>query len=566
MENRKKFGRDIVRWAKLNWTLSLILLLYYVFLKISENSVDKISFYVALGLFAVDSVFMLKPAKNWKAAFKFIRILVIFVNSFQISFGRDYYAFIIMGAYMLLNTCEILVVVNYYTDDYMRLYLFIILLIPSEVVTIFRMVSADYQPNEILGMGIGVFVVHYVAANLMNFSVDEIDVAENNYLYQERRAEISEKNNILLERAQDRVKEANEDLARQAIRLESAYKKINVSNSEMSLQNDILQKLVSSLDMEALLSVMVSTLRNELGLMCCAIYILPDTAGNDMSMFSVSMTEEIAFDMKAQRIITDFIRPFAMEGSTLIDNNVEKGKYVLSDLFTPFSIMVLPIKRKDDVMGSMLVASGNIDAFNDNSMFYENVVSQFVVAFENASLYARMQDMAVKDPLTGIFNRGKLNVMIDSYGRRAIAEKKKVVAFLFDIDHFKNVNDTYGHLFGDKVIKMVSEKANHLARDNGGIAARYGGEEFVVAFLDKSLEEGVELAEKLRKNISETACICDDGRRVFVQISVGVAAYPETADDPNLLLNRADVAMYYSKQHGRNRVTVDSEKVRKEVN
>lgn len=139
--------------------------------------------------------------------------------------------------------------------------------------------------------------------------------------------------------------------------------------------------------------------------------------------------------------------------------------------------------------------------------------------------------------------------------------KKVLVSLaLFDIDKFKMVNDTYGHQCGDEVIRYVASLLNRGALKHGGIAGRYGGEEFVVAFFEKDLDETYHIVEDIHNQIRSEEVVYE-GKHISVRASVGVASYPQTCANPGELLTRADWAMYHSKKNGRDRITIDSEKI-----
>jgi len=191
-------------------------------------------------------------------------------------------------------------------------------------------------------------------------------------------------------------------------------------------------------------------------------------------------------------------------------------------------------------------------------MFFETVVAQLLVAIHNASLYSRMQQMAIHDSLTGIYNRGQLNVILEQYTIRASEQKNSVSVALLDIDLFKKINDTYGHLFGDEVIKMVAAKMQEVANCFHGIAARYGGEEFVIVLPDVGISDFYHIITSLKETIDNTTLHFNEDE-VHVKVSVGISSYPETSVSCQQLLNRADGAMYYSKQNGRNSITVDND-------
>lgn len=175
-----------------------------------------------------------------------------------------------------------------------------------------------------------------------------------------------------------------------------------------------------------------------------------------------------------------------------------------------------------------------------------------------------MEDMANHDTLTGIYNRGYLAKLLHEYLGEAIINKSSLTIALFDIDKFKNINDTYGHLFGDVIIKTIATLADQMVKANNGIVVRYGGEEFVVAFPNKGLKEAYELIKQLHTNIKEKE-ISHNEQVIHVYVSAGVTSYPETCKNPSDLLNRADWAMYYSKQNGRDKITIDSNEILEKV-
>ena len=134
-------------------------------------------------------------------------------------------------------------------------------------------------------------------------------------------------------------------------------------------------------------------------------------------------------------------------------------------------------------------------------------------------------------------------------------EQKSKISLLPQIIHF--LAGLYGHLFGDQALKTVSDVIKQLASKHNGLAFRYGGEEFLVLFEGISLDDAVIIMERIRNHIKETP-ISHDGDTIYAKVSVGVACYPDTTKKLSHLIDRADKAMYYSKQNGRDRLTVDS--------
>jgi two-component system cell cycle response regulator len=163
-------------------------------------------------------------------------------------------------------------------------------------------------------------------------------------------------------------------------------------------------------------------------------------------------------------------------------------------------------------------------------------------------------ELAVTDTLTGLHNRRYMTSQAGAMVQRAALGGEPVSALLVDIDHFKRINDTFGHDVGDEVLK---EFALRLATNVRGIdlACRYGGEEFVVIMPDTALKDALRIAERLRLHVAGTPFrapgLCEP---LAVTISVGVACTEGPTDSPEALLKRADEAVYEAKAHGRNQV------------
>jgi two-component system cell cycle response regulator len=167
-------------------------------------------------------------------------------------------------------------------------------------------------------------------------------------------------------------------------------------------------------------------------------------------------------------------------------------------------------------------------------------------------------EMAITDQLTGLYNRRYLSHHLDNLVEAGKKTGKPVALVFMDIDHFKLVNDKYGHEVGDKVLK---EFASRIAASVRGIdlVCRYGGEEFVVAMPDTDLVSASAVAERLRHSIETTPIVLGQApRQLSITISVGVATAEGAHDCGMALLSRADQALYRAKRSGRNRVVADA--------
>jgi diguanylate cyclase (GGDEF)-like protein len=178
------------------------------------------------------------------------------------------------------------------------------------------------------------------------------------------------------------------------------------------------------------------------------------------------------------------------------------------------------------------------------------IAGQGMTAYENARLFSQVRRMATLDGLTGLFNR---NHFFSEAERQLDAARRQVAAIMVDIDHFKRINDTYGHPVGDEVIRTVARRLRDAVGE-GDVLGRYGGEEFAVVTAQAALP-AAELAGRLHRAVSGNAVPTEAGL-LPVTISVGLAGPGDGDRDLRQLMARADAALYQAKQTGRDRVCV----------
>ena len=165
-----------------------------------------------------------------------------------------------------------------------------------------------------------------------------------------------------------------------------------------------------------------------------------------------------------------------------------------------------------------------------------------------------VKESAKKDSLTGLFNRGALDHMVQDLVEKPVADPHPACLMMLDIDHFKKVNDNFGHLVGDRVIRYVSALLNQVIGENQKIA-RYGGEEFAVIMKNTAFDDVLKLAEKVRVALSKSKLQRKDSGETIgkVTISIGVAQQ-QSDDSAESFVERADAALYKAKNTGRDQV------------
>jgi diguanylate cyclase (GGDEF)-like protein/PAS domain S-box-containing protein len=174
-------------------------------------------------------------------------------------------------------------------------------------------------------------------------------------------------------------------------------------------------------------------------------------------------------------------------------------------------------------------------------------------AIRNARLHTELHELAIRDSLTGIFNRRHFFDLSEKSFKHARRYKRPLSALIFDLDHYKDVNDHYGHLIGDQVLHDLAQRCVAILRQHD-IFGRYGGEEFSVLLPETDLQGALTLGERLREVIADKPFDTDNGK-VVVTISVGVSRMKRTTTNLMQLLSEADKAQYRAKDKGRNIVS-----------
>lgn len=243
------------------------------------------------------------------------------------------------------------------------------------------------------------------------------------------------------------------------------------------------------------------------------------------------------------------------------DVNKRKNEPLFQPEFDDFNrkscIAIRLLTFKNDVKGTISVLT---DTQKDFELLKEHsdsirMISKVVTsALNNIELFKKMEDLSNIDGLTELYNRRCFNNMIERKTSEAGRMKVPLSMIMLDIDHFKKVNDVYGHKAGDDVIRFISKTIRNSIR-KVDFAARYGGEEFVILLNNTTVESAAKIAEKIR-NLVRDASVNADGIILSVTASFGVSSFPEPSMSAGELVKDADTALYYSKEHGRDQVNI----------
>ena len=315
--------------------------------------------------------------------------------------------------------------------------------------------------------------------------------------------------------------------------------------------------IVSTFDVDKVLQLIVRGIRDVTGADACSIMLL-DEEGESLSIrASEGIPQEVADSVNIRKgeNIAGWV---AQEGRPLLIPNIEEDsrfKCTAKGRYSTNSVLSVPLKAKERLLGvinvNRLVSTRPFNSNDENLLMI--FANQAAIALENARLYHKLEKMAITDGLTGLANHRAFQEQLVSELARASRFFQEVSLLIIDIDHFKSINDTYGHQRGDHVLRCVGQSLQKLVRKMD-LVARYGGEEFAIIMPQTPKSEALRIAERIRANVGKQRWVEEDPTRA-VTLSVGVSEYPNDGQDPARLVELADQALYQSKQAGRNRVT-----------
>jgi diguanylate cyclase (GGDEF)-like protein len=215
--------------------------------------------------------------------------------------------------------------------------------------------------------------------------------------------------------------------------------------------------------------------------------------------------------------------------------------------------LLIPLRVGNDLVGVLVIGPklSQEPYTRDDELTLMTLANQTAVAIENARLFYEVQQLAILDDLTGVYNRRYLLELSNREFRRAQRFGRNLSLVMMDIDHFKQINDTFGHAVGDEVLSALAERCQKNIR-NVDVLGRYGGEEFVILLPETVLSEAIQITERLVTHISDFPFETSIGP-VNLTASFGIACYRSDVEDFSVLLRNADIALYAAKRNGRNR-------------
>ena len=332
------------------------------------------------------------------------------------------------------------------------------------------------------------------------------------------------------------------------------------SSEQEARSRDALQELSllisSARNPQRMLRKGLDIIRRTFDLYAISVFLVDET-GEELNMTAYSGHADDAIEFSKVKIGKEGVTGIvASTGKSLLIEDVKKFPLYIGSDPNVKAELAIPIKIQERVLGVMDISERSADKLaNLDTKLLELFAQQFAFALENLTAYQKLEDLATTDGLTGLFNHRYLIQQLRTEIKRASRFSEKFSFIMADIDHFKRINDRFGHTKGDQILKAVADIIAKNSREGIDTVARYGGEEFSVILPRASKEEAKEISEGIRTEVESTKFFAPDGiTTINVTISVGVASFPEDATEEQKIIECADEALYRAKNSGRNMV------------
>ena len=552
----EKLIKNYTVYHKIFYVFMVLLTVLSRVMKFTDNTPVCVTFATVVFAFALlDSVFYhMGVFKNMKFLTTF-RLIEITTYSIFVSFV-PYEGVLLVGMFMILFllALEFIILGSHY-DKGTILVRKMMLLIPM---FINLCLSLQFRRETfwfcyVLVLAIFVVTLLFVT-ELLEYSNDAHEAYYTQLVLE--RNDIQDKN-AKLEEYQEKVKNVNERVNYQKIELARVVNDLEQANREIESQTEIMRYMASSFDINKNINVIVDAIMDVKNPKLCAVY-MDGAVNSDNRGICIIKTDYASMERRLRKDFEKIYSDFAESRKTtelLVGDELKELRFIGETNIK--SLVTLAMINANKQYGMMLIASNEENFFEKGISYYETCLVEYNVSVKSTKLYLQTQDMARKDGLTQIYNRVYFGQLFAAAAEEATKKQQPLSVALFDIDKFKNINDTYGHLAGDKVIKMVASIDDKFARAHGGFACRYGGEEFLLVLPGYDETQALPILEEMHKEIQTTIVQYDD-KEIPVNVCIGLSAYPTICRDTNILVNRADKSMYYGKKHGRGRLVVDN--------
>jgi len=350
--------------------------------------------------------------------------------------------------------------------------------------------------------------------------------------------------------------------AASAIRKERLFADLQQSSMQISSLFEVGLAMSSEVSLQRLFEVVVDSASRICGSQRCSLMLI-DKDGETMRIRAArGIPPEIVAKAEA-RVGEGISGSVAASGEALFIANIEHDGSFSKDnddsKYNNASLICVPVLVHDTVVGVLNVNNkqGGVGFTENDLNLLTLLASQAAVAIDNAHRYQDLSEQAVTDGLTGVYIRRYFDETIERAHRTGRATGRGFGLLMIDIDHFKSVNDNYGHQTGDEALRTVAGILKTLVRDED-VLARYGGEEFAIIIARANEKATRRIAERIRSTVESTP-VETEAHTLKITVSVGGVVFGEHHKTPEAMVEEADQSLYRAKESGRNRVVLASD-------
>ena len=328
---------------------------------------------------------------------------------------------------------------------------------------------------------------------------------------------------------------------------------------ELKIFHDVAKALTSTLDLDTILQTIMAKMAAYFEPATWSLVMIEESSCEVYYAASVGKGAEGLAELRlndgsslAQWVIA--------HGQTLVITNVNQDPMVDPDSRKDWfagscPVVCVPVRTGGKVLGVIQLVNIDLAVYARSELLLQTLADYAAIAIENARAVRRIQELSITDDCTGLYNARHLFTVLAEEFHRSERFGYEFTLLFIDLDHFKRVNDKYGHIAGSRVLAQVGG----CLRENLRLvdtAFRYGGDEFAILLPQTSRESGLYVARRLARIIHEREWFLDEAAHIGLQTSIGIATYPLDAKSPQDVVQRADEMMYAVKQAGRNNIAV----------
>jgi diguanylate cyclase (GGDEF)-like protein len=331
-------------------------------------------------------------------------------------------------------------------------------------------------------------------------------------------------------------------------------------SQELTIFHDVAKALTSSLDLDSILQTIMDKMAEYFRPETWSLLMLDHEKNELYFAIAVGAASESLKDVRL-KVGEGIAGHVAKHGETLIVPDVAADARFNKRIdemtkWETHSIICVPVRSKLRVLGVIQLVNVDMKHFGDQELFFLQALCDYAaIAIENARSVEKIQELTITDDCTGLYNARHLYKTLEKEVYRSSRFAYEFTVLFIDLDHFKQVNDTHGHLVGSKLLAEIGYliKAQLRLID---YAFRYGGDEFVVLLPQTGKDSALVVARRLRDSLRTSMFCKEEGLNLNVRASMGVATYPHDAKTPHDVIRQADEMMYLVKNTSRDNIGI----------